>query len=149
MLYYLSRQDGESVASASTLAKAVNAPPEHARKILMRLCEAGLTSSITGRSGGYTRAGSLEDMSLLDVLDALDPAKADHGLAPRMCAAAPDEVCSVQLGLAEVSDRMRGLLSGISLASLVGRGCPRTTGTSEVTGFDRCRTPVEQAVTAF
>ncbi|MCP4593178.1 MAG: hypothetical protein GY842_20775 [bacterium] len=125
MLCYLCRQDVGTVTSAATLAKAVDVPPEHARKILMRLCAAGLATSTNGRSGGYASTRSMEDTSVLDVLEATNPVADDGVPPPRMCAAAPDEACSVQPGLADLQKQMRGILADRSLAAVIGhrRGC--------------------------
>ncbi len=135
MLCYLSRQHAGSVTSARTLAKAVDTPPEHARKILMRLCAARLVTATNGRSGGYALTRSLEDISVMDVLDAIDSIKDSHNLQSRSCAVAPDEACSVQPGLADLRVRIRELLARGTLASLIGEGCPKKTG---ITGCGGC-----------
>ncbi len=132
MLCYLCRQDAGSVTSAARIAKAVDAPPEHTRKILTSLCAAGLVTSVNGRSGGYASTRSMEDTSILDVLNAIGPVAGDHDLQPRVCAAAPDEACSVQPGLADLREQMRGLLAGRPLASLVGGECVSSRSTRPV-----------------
>ena len=123
MLCYLSRQDAGSVTSASTLAKAVDVPPEHARKILMRLCAAGLVISVKGRSGGYAPTRRLEETSVLDVVDAVNPLATDDHLQPRVCAAAPDRACLATQGFVELRDQMRKLLAGRTVASFIGNAC--------------------------
>ncbi len=145
MLCYLSRQGSGSITSATVLAKAVDAPPEHARKILMRLCAAGLVNSVNGRAGGYASTGSMEDISVLDVLDAIGRVP-DDGLQPRMCAAAPDEACSVQPGLADLREQMRRFLAGKTLASVIGAECCRRARSTEATGCDGCQGPADETV---
>lgn len=125
MLCYLSRQAAGSVTSASTLAKAADVPPEHARKILMRLCAAGLVTSTSGRSGGYALTKGMEDTSVLDVLDAVGAAANDCDHQERTCAAIPNEVCSFRPGFAELRKQMRRVLATRTLASIVGGACSK------------------------
>jgi Rrf2 family protein len=125
ILCYLSRQDPQSVVSSSAIARAVSVPPQHARKLTMRLCFAGLVRSTLGRSGGYALARSLECISVLDVLDAVSPAGDDQTLEPRMCALGSGDECCVQPGLAELRMQMRGVLGGKALSSVVGPECPQ------------------------
>ena len=148
MLCYLSRQDAGSVTSAITLAKAVDAPPEHTRKILMRLSAAGLVTATNGRSGGYASARDMKDISVLDVLDAISPVADVQSLQPRMCAAAPDDVCSVQPGLANLWEQTRALLANTALATIAGKQCCRQASTCEVNGCEGCRQSVDEIVAA-
>lgn len=149
MLCYLNRQDAGSVVSATMLSKEVNVPPERARKILMRLCVSGLVTSVNGRSGGYAPSRSMEDTSVLDVLDAIGPVGDDHNLQPRVCAAAHDEACSVQPRLAGLREQMLRFLASKTLASVVGHECSESAETSLATVCDGCRDSVDEAVAAL
>jgi Rrf2 family protein len=125
VLCFLSRQPPDSVTSASAIAAAMDVPPEHASKILQALTSAGLLTSLRGRSGGYGLARRLSDVSVLDVLEALEPPVHDHGLQARPCPMAPLERCQAHEGLVNVLNRLHGVLREQTLASVLGSACQR------------------------
>ena len=125
LLCFLSRQPANSVTSAGAIATAMGVPSEHASKILQALASAGLLSSVRGRTGGYTLAKSLPDVSMLEVLDALEPPAQKHGLQARLCPVAPREMCQAHDGLVNLLDRLRDDLKEQTLASVLGLACRR------------------------
>ena len=64
-------QDRSSLVSAGTIADAVNVPREHERKILSLLRDAGLIVSVRGRDGGFVSARSLNEITVLQVVEAM------------------------------------------------------------------------------
>ncbi|GAF82337.1 unnamed protein product, partial [marine sediment metagenome] len=73
VLCYLSRQERGTVVSSEAVAQAVGVPAEHARKILQSLGSAGLVASVRGRAGGFLLSRELEQVSVLEVLEAVSP----------------------------------------------------------------------------
>ncbi len=124
-LCYLSRQRPDEMVSASAVAAAVGVPPEHARKILTSLAAAGLVDSVRGRSGGYALARRLQDISMLDALDALNPDAGMYALESRACPVSSHNPCCVQPGLAALREEVRALFANCSLESILGEECRR------------------------
>jgi len=119
----MSRQEPGAVVSASVIATAVGIPPEHARKILLGLCAAGLVASARGRSGGYTMAKDVQDISVLDVADALGASVDPQALRPRECPLVSGKACRAGSGLTDLLDRVRRLYADTTLASIIGQQC--------------------------
>ncbi len=123
MLCYLSRQTPSETTSAATLAKAVDVPREHARKILARLRTAGMIASTEGRAGGYKLLHSVNDISVQDVVEAMNPSIAVESGRSRKCSAAQDEHCPVGPCLAQLSREMEQVLANKKLGALIDSKC--------------------------
>jgi len=136
MLYYLSRQDLEALAPSSAISRSRAVPPEHAHKILQALRAAGLVASVCRRSGGHRLTKNLEDISVLEVSDALAPPSDSHNLEPRDCAEAPGELCRVHDGLVGLHDDVRKFLARRTVASLI---CGQCRAAIRPAGTDRGR----------
>ena len=59
--------------SADALAEATQVPRRYAHKVLQALVRAGLVGSHSGPGGGYTLLRSPKDVSILDVVAAIEP----------------------------------------------------------------------------
>jgi Rrf2 family protein len=101
------------------IADAHNFKPRFLVQILLQLKTAGLVSSVRGASGGYHLARSPHEISLANVIDAIDP-----GAAPRP-AAVITEQSPAERALSsvwqEAQERERRLLEEVTLAELVRR----------------------------
>jgi len=135
-LCYLSRLEPGGVAPSTTIAEAVGVPPEHARKILTCLTAAELVTSVRGRSGGYVLARSPEDISVLEVWDALTPGAGLSALEFRTCPVASGDGCCLRSGLADLRDHLRQALAERTLASVIGE-CHRPSGRAVAGGPGR------------
>ena len=89
-LTHLALHPGSAVR-AHTIAEALATPPHFLAKILQKLARNGLLKSYRGPTGGFVLAKAPEDITLLDIVDALE------GISSY-------ERCAV--GLAECSDEM-------------------------------------------
>jgi Rrf2 family protein len=69
---YLARQGGSQRAATSTVAQEMNIPPSFLAKIISQLSIAGLLHTSRGARGGVTLAREPKDISLLDVVEAID-----------------------------------------------------------------------------
>lgn len=68
----LSKQPEGSTISAAELAKPLNCPAAYLSQILSKLKPAGLVKSQRGLGGGVCLARAPKDISLLEVIDAID-----------------------------------------------------------------------------
>ncbi len=125
-LCYLSRLPEGSVASSVAVAEALAIPPEHARKIMTALVDAGLVASVRGRSGGYALAKGPSEVSMLEVIDALHPGAGDAVLQSRSCPIGAEGACRTREGLSELREGVRAFFAGQSLASVIGEACRRS-----------------------
>jgi Rrf2 family protein len=69
---FLSRLNGDQKASTSVIAEDQKIPPSFLAKIVSQLSIAGLIQTSRGARGGVSLAKSPEDISVLDVIEAID-----------------------------------------------------------------------------
>lgn len=71
-IIYLSRMDENNKAPTSKIAEAQGIPPSFLAKIISQLSIAGLIHTSRGARGGVSLARAPEDISVLDVIQAID-----------------------------------------------------------------------------
>lgn len=69
---YISKLNGSERASTSQIAQEQRIPPSFLAKIISQLSIAGLLQTSRGARGGVTLAKSAEEITLLDVVEAID-----------------------------------------------------------------------------
>ncbi len=69
---YLARLAPEAKASTSAIAEEQNIPPSFLAKIISQLSIAGLIHTARGARGGVSLARPSTDISILDVIEAID-----------------------------------------------------------------------------
>ena len=69
---YLSRLGSDQRAATSTIAQEQQIPPSFLAKIVSQLSVAGLLTTSRGARGGVSLARSPQDISLLEVVEAID-----------------------------------------------------------------------------
>lgn len=122
-LCYLNREKRGTSLSSPAVAAALGIPRDQASKVLQGLHNAGLVASIRGRRGGYVLMKQLEEISVVDVLDALNPPEDDERLRPKTCKRDSTRTCSAHRGLRRLNNRVRQALAGETLAELAGTVC--------------------------
>jgi FeS assembly SUF system regulator len=110
---------GETRLSATCLAEETGVPLPTAQKLVGRLAAAGIIVSSRGTGGGFKLARCPADISLAEIVEAVEGPIAmttcvDHGR--HECAV--EQTCRVKPHWNAVNDAMRGALAGVSLASL-------------------------------
>jgi Rrf2 family protein len=97
--------------------------------ILKELCQGGFVASHRGVKGGYVLQRPLDQVSLAELMEALDDpfhlAECTREPASEGCCFA--DVCPVKDPIAEVHRRVRELLRQVTLAELLGAGLPLPT----------------------
>jgi FeS assembly SUF system regulator len=104
--------------NAATTAQATGVPAPTVSKVLSALTKAGLVTSQRGAAGGYVLARPLSDISIADIIEAVD-----GPIALTTCADGGGE-CGLELSCAMrdpwkvINRTVRHSLHSISLASL-------------------------------
>lgn len=122
-LCYFNRMGTGVVVTSGEVASAMGIPQEQARKVMMALAGAGWITSARGRSGGYFLSGSLHHITMLDLLDVLQPRAGLSALQSRHCPFTPQSSCSVQNGIIALREQVRALFARKSVRSMIGELC--------------------------
>lgn len=112
---------GEARLSATDIAARTGVPLPTAQKLMGRLASAGLLESARGTGGGFALARSPCDISLADIVEAVEgpiamTACVEHGEDRQDCAL--ESSCRVRPHWGAVNGAIRGALAGVSLTSL-------------------------------
>jgi Rrf2 family protein len=121
----LGRHYGQGPASLSEIATVEDLPRAYLEQLAFLLRDAGLMASTRGARGGYTLTRAPTDITMSEVLRALE-----GPLAPMICATddplaggelACDRTssCTVNFLWVRVRDAIAGALDGMTLADLV------------------------------
>ncbi|MDX0160024.1 Rrf2 family transcriptional regulator [Sinorhizobium meliloti] len=131
LLFLVDAQELENPPSARDLAELQKVPAEFVAKLFTKLQKAGIVAAREGIGGGFTLARHASDITVLDVVEAVDGRKAlfqckeiraqcalFDGCAPHW---AVDGVCSIHAVMIEAEKRTRDVLAAHTLASIAGR----------------------------
>jgi len=145
LLYLSGSPAGVEVASVRNLAELQGLSIDYVAKLFTKLSRAGLTVSAEGKNGGFRLARPAREISVLDVVSAIDGVKPlfecreirvrcalFEGHAPRW---ATDGVCSIHAVMLDAEKRMRDALASQTLADLSARTeakAPRSYGTNVI-----------------
>ena len=72
VLMYMVRHSTQLPVTADTVAKAEGIPPDYLAKIFRRLVKAGFVKAIRGKKRGYIFAKPPEQVTLLELLEAIE-----------------------------------------------------------------------------
>ena len=131
-LLYLARPDmGAAEASVRDLAEFQGVPTEFLAKLFTKLHRAGIVVAMEGVRGGFALARPAADISVLDVVLAIDGDKSifDCREIRSRCALFEDEppawassgVCAIHAVMQTAQKRMQEALASQSLADIAGR----------------------------
>jgi len=113
---------GDAVVATLALAEKMSIPYRFLRKIVSKLVNAGLLESRRGKGGGLVLSRPSSAISLLDIIDAVDPLSV---LLNRCCEGGEGcdraPLCGVHQLLDEMQRDLNDKLRGVSLASVAGR----------------------------
>jgi Rrf2 family protein len=120
LLGHFARHEGD-LLSASELSEHYHMPRSVVANLLKAFREAGLLSSRRGLHGGYRLERSPDEISLLDVLAAIDgPVQLiDCAVADLATSCEYEEVCPSRSPMQAVNQRIVDLLAGMTLAELM------------------------------
>jgi FeS assembly SUF system regulator len=105
--------------SAALLAEDTGVPLPTAQKLMGRLASAGLLTSARGSGGGFTLAREAQEISLADIIEAVEgPIAMTNCIEGSVQDCALEGSCRVKPHLNAVNFAVRGALQGVSLATL-------------------------------
>jgi Rrf2 family protein len=121
-MQYLASREG--VVHGDEIAARMGIPVSFLRKILQRLASSGLVRSHRGFAGGFSLARNADDITLLQIIEAVD---GEVFLSPCLKGDSDcvlDHNCSLQRAWASGQKALRQTLAGYSLRSLVTEEVP-------------------------
>ena len=120
MMTAAARREPNARLSAAELSGETGVPLPTAQKLMGKLATAGLLTSVRGFGGGFTLARGIGDISLADIVEAVE-----GPIAMTQCAGsdeasdcALDAHCRVKPHMGIVGQKVRGALGAVSLQEL-------------------------------
>ncbi len=106
----------KSPLSAAQLVKQTDVTMKYLEKLLAMLKRGGIVVSFRGKTGGYELARDPKNISVMDMLVALD----DGFVAPDCVAGKCDDMyCPNRRVFSKINDGINGVLSSVSLFDIV------------------------------
>lgn len=117
---FLAQQEGGRVTSADDIADAIGAPRNYLSKTLNALTKAGITTSVSGRRGGFTLALTPAELTLHRLVSVFDapPASRRCLLGDRPCS--PEHPCAAHQRWMEIDRAAEAGLRSTTVADLLG-----------------------------
>ena len=128
----LARHHGEGRRKAREIGEAMAVPASYLPQILALLVRAGIVSSVSGPSGGYSLGRPSAQVSLLDVIRATE---GDPGATECVLRGGPchwDDVCAVHVPWARAQQALLDELAATSFEVLAGIDAQLEDGTFEL-----------------
>ena len=138
------RRDAGARLSATELAADTGVPLPTAQKLMGQLASAGLLTSARGAGGGFALARPIGEISLAEIVEAVEGPIAMTICSEGRSDCALDAHCRIKPHMGIVGDAVRGALGAVSLESLTRSAHPEE-GLSEVEGPSR-RTVLRDAI---
>jgi FeS assembly SUF system regulator len=107
------------VISAQQLADAARLEVPTVSKLLKQLAHAGLVTSRRGVNGGYSLARPADDISVADIVTAMEGPIGMTECSAHAGACGHEPHCGVRVNWQRISQAIRSALQGVSLADMV------------------------------
>ena len=123
MTYLAIRRD-DGPCTIAEVSRVEKTPREFTAKVLKDLCRLGLLRSILGPRGGYLLVRPPNEITVLDVMEALDGPMAINKclVDPTFCNQTPG--CRMHRLFGLVNEKMREILGGTTIADIAEEGGP-------------------------
>jgi len=118
---FLAEQERDQLVEAQVIARQVVIPMRFLLKIMPSLIKAGIIKSQRGAGGGYTLAKDAGEISLLDILEAIEgPIRLNRCLIDYdLCTREAAPGCKVHQALEKIQARLADDLAGCRIADLL------------------------------
>ena len=114
------RRDAGARLSATELSGETGVPLPTTQKLMGQLAASGLLSSVRGAGGGFALARSAQEISLADIVEAVEGPIAMSACSNGNFDCALDAHCRVKPHMGIVGNAVRGALGAVSLTTLCG-----------------------------
>lgn len=124
VLSYIARDGGSGVHNARDIAAEVNLPLPTVSKLLKMLTRSGLLAARRGVKGGYQLSRLPQQISMIEIINALE-----GPISMTECASEPLSACMIEVGCPvrsnwqRINDAVYNALQGISLADMAQSVC--------------------------
>ncbi|HVY54018.1 MAG TPA: SUF system Fe-S cluster assembly regulator [Gammaproteobacteria bacterium] len=108
-------RETDKLSSASSLARSLQLSVPVVSKILKILCQAGLISSARGADGGYKLARLATEISLAEVIAAIEGEMAVTECCSKLSTCALEETCGTKNHWKAINSAIYSALSGVTL----------------------------------
>jgi Rrf2 family protein len=132
----LSRENGDGPLSARRIAEEMAIPGRFLPQVMGDLSRAGLVHAEPGRNGGYRLGRPATEVSLLDVIEAVEGDSRRRSCVLRGGPCGASGTCDVHDVFFAAQDAVIGILSAASLAGLVAGGWTGTGDPARPLGQD-------------
>ena len=112
------RRDAGARLSATDLSGETGVPLPTAQKLMGQLTSAGLLTSVRGAGGGFAITRPIADISLADIVEAVEGPFAMTVCTGGSTDCALDAHCRIKPHMSIVGERVRGALGAVSLREL-------------------------------
>jgi len=119
---YLARMKSDQRAATSTIAQEQRIPPSFLAKIISQLSIAGLLHTSRGARGGVTLARQPEDITLLEVIEAIDGPIMLNECVGDSATCTFDENCPLKPVWCDAQNELVARLKGANFAQLLKQG---------------------------
>jgi FeS assembly SUF system regulator len=124
----LAQSDGEEILSAQQLAERAHLEVPTVSKLLKLLAHAGLVESRRGVNGGYRLARSPVDISVADIVTAMEGPIGMTECCARSGTCNHEPHCGVRVNWQRISMAIRVALEGVTLADMTSKPLKRPIG---------------------
>lgn len=115
-------RNGEVRTATSVIAEEQKIPPSFLAKIISQLSIAGLLHTSRGARGGVTLAREPKEITLLEVIEAIDGPIQLNECVGESGSCAFDENCPLRPVWCEAQEELVGRLKGTNFADMVSQG---------------------------
>ncbi|HHW10461.1 MAG TPA: Rrf2 family transcriptional regulator [Firmicutes bacterium] len=117
MVCLAKQQPGTSLTNKQ-IAAATGIPLPYLSKVMLSLCRAGLISARRGRGGGLALTQKPENITILDIIEAVDPIKEVSG-CPLKLKSHQTQLCPLHSRLNEATVMIKQAFSRTTLSEMI------------------------------
>ena len=128
----IARAPAGELVTRHTVASATNAPPSVLAQALAPLVRAGLLIARAGPRGGYRLSRPADQLSIYDIVVAIDTEKHDERCVLRVAACSWEGACPFHAFLISAQERLLDSLRTTSLADVLAAAPPPICGAIDV-----------------
>ena len=110
--------DEKKLYKANEIIEDLKIPQRYLRKLLTKLAKKGLIESIQGKYGGYRLSKNLEDISLLDIVEASGEQIIKHECFFGLEKCVFHQKCKMHLKWAEIHEQIHEVLATTKLSDI-------------------------------